>query len=65
MAKAKLKPIGAHTHKGAKTIGVSYPDDKSKYGYRDRYIPKTAANLKKMNALFKYREFDGKNHIWF
>lgn len=66
MARTVQRPIGAHTTKNAKTIALSYPSDHgNKYGYKERYIPKTPANLKKVKAMFSEHQFDGKNHIWY
>ena len=60
-----LELYGAHTTKYSKKIGVSYLDDSARFGFRDRYIPKTSANLKMLDSTFKEKGKRGRYYIWF
>lgn len=50
---------------GAKTITVSTFDGKGKYGYSNKYIPNTPANLKKIVEVAGKPEKHGKRWLWF
>lgn len=60
-----LELAGAHTTKRSKRIGLSYYDDNTRSGYRDKYIPKTSANLKMLDSMFKDKDKNGRHYIWF
>ena len=50
---------------GSKSITVSTWDGSGKYGYSNKYIPNTSANLKKIVEVAGKPEKYGKKWLWF